>query len=121
MLSDIVLTCFRYKHIPAKPRSEASGMVAQTLPMAAMFMKNKMLSWAALFLAVQSYLNQPTNRPADDKDSQPPILRILFSLISLVTCYLEFIFPSASPAVKRAPVNVAETLSSTIAAATSTN
>lgn len=100
-------------------------MVAQTLPMAAMFMKNKLLSWSAFFLAIQSWLNEPINRPADDTSlstaTQPPLLRILFSFISLATCYIEFFFPAASTNVKRvskAAVDAASATASSIASST---
>lgn len=100
-----------YHHVPAKPRSEAaSGMVSQTLPMAAMFMRNKVLSWSAVFLALQSYLSEPVNKPETaDSAAQPPLLRVVFAAISLATCYLEFFFPGTSPALKRAAAAV-ETL-----------
>lgn len=102
-----------YRHVPAKPRNEAaSGMVSQTLPMAAMFMRNKVLSWSAVFLALQSYLSEPINKPeTTDAASQPPSLRILFGVISLATCYLEFFFPGTSPALKRAAAEVVSPLS----------
>ncbi|ABN66683.1 predicted protein, partial [Scheffersomyces stipitis CBS 6054] len=106
----------RYKHSPAKARNEASGMLAQSLPMAAMFMRNKMLAWSAVFLAVQSYLNEPLNKPAEAADSnstpsQPPLLRVLFAFIGLVTCYLDLIFPGTSPYARRA---VTEAVSETV-------
>lgn len=93
-----------YKHFPAKPRGEASSMVSQSLPMAAMFMKNKMLSWASLFLSIQSYLNEPINKPTseDDQAQQPPLLRVLFAFVSLGTCYMDLFFPGANPAVRAA-------------------
>lgn len=78
-------------------------MIAQALPMAAMFMRNKLLSWSAFFLAVQTYLNQPLNAPAEESSSvQPPLLRILFSLIALGTCYLDVFFPAAGVRPKMA-------------------
>lgn len=93
-------------------------MISQTLPMAAMFMRNKILSWSALFLAVQSYLNEPLHKPEtkDESATQPPLLRVLFALISVFACYVEFIFPLSSP-TKRA-VQAAAT--ATVAAATAT-
>ncbi|CCE81667.1 Piso0_002330 [Millerozyma farinosa CBS 7064] len=93
-----------YRHIPAKPRFETSGMIAQSLPMAAMFMKNKLLAWSALFLSIQSYLSEPINKPAskDPKDtSQPASLRVVFALIALLTCYMDIAFPSTNPSIKR--------------------
>lgn len=92
-----------YHHIPAKPRTEASNMISQTLPMAAMFMRNKLMSWSAIFLAIQSYLSEPINKPTSGKESgaQPPLLRVLFALISLSTCYLDIFFPSTNPALRK--------------------
>lgn len=104
-----------YKHIPAKPRSEASAMISQSLPMAAMFMRNKMLSWASFFLAVQSFLNEPANKP-EGSDQQPPILRVLFSMVSLGTCYMDLIFPSSNPALRRAAKVATDTVSETATA-----
>lgn len=112
-------TNFRYLHVPAKPRSEASStMMSQTLPMAAMFMRNKLMSWSAVFLAIQTYLSEPINKaPSSDSASQPPLLRILFALISLATCYMEFVIPATNPSVKRAAQAAAA--ASTAAAETS--
>ncbi|EDK46538.1 conserved hypothetical protein [Lodderomyces elongisporus NRRL YB-4239] len=72
--------------------------------MAAMFMKNKVLSWASLFLAVQSYLNEPVNKPeADAKEQQQPaFFRILFAFVAIGTCYMDLFFPGTNPALKRA-------------------
>lgn len=78
-------------------------MIAQSLPMAAMFMRNKLLSWSALFLAIQSYLNDPINAERD-ADAQPPFLRIVFAIVSLFTCYIDLFFPNTTPAAKRSAV-----------------
>lgn len=97
-------------------------MVAQSLPMAAMFLRNKMLSWTAMFLSVQSYLSEPTNKVKDPKDtSQPPLLKLAFAAISLVTCYIDIIFPS-QPTAKTAK-SAAETIvsSATSILSTATN
>ena len=97
-----------FKHIPARARNDATGFMAQTLPMAAMFMRNKMLSWTALFLLIQSYLNEPIHKLEVEEQLsssalQPPLLRIVFALIAVFTCYIELVFPKASPlAVQKA-------------------
>jgi len=88
-------------------------MVAQSLPMAAMFMKNKLLSWTSLFLAIQSFLNDPINKQEDpDSTQQPPLLKIVFALIAVCTCYIDLIFPKANPTSKAG--NLAQTASATI-------
>lgn len=90
-------------------------MISQTLPMAAMFMKNKILSWAALFLAIQTYLTEPINKEQNEKEagSQPPLLRLAFAFISLATCYMEFFFPSSSPGIRSAFTEAAASAAST--------
>ncbi|KAG5419727.1 hypothetical protein I9W82_001607 [Candida metapsilosis] len=107
-----------YVHVPAKARKDAGNVLSQSLPMAAMFMRNKMLSWASVFLSIQSYLNEPINKPADeDQGQQTPALRIAFAVISLITCYMDIVFPSTNPAVKRAAKVVSDTATAAATAA----
>ncbi|PVH21770.1 hypothetical protein CXQ85_000761 [Candidozyma haemuli] len=111
-----------YHHVPAKARNDAGSMISQTLPMAAMFMRNKLMSWCAVFLALQAYLTEPINKPEDDAQagSQPPLLRFVFALVSLSTCYLDLFFPSTNPAIKKSALSKAtETVSSIVSEATS--
>lgn len=94
-------------------------MISQSLPMAAMFMRNKLLSWTAVFLAVQAFMNEPINSPKES-EGQPPILRVIFGIVSLLTCYMDLIFPNTSSNAKRDIVSdVASTVASTVSAATS--
>lgn len=90
--------------------------------MAAMFMRSKIMSWSSVFLGVQSYLSEPNNKPASSKDAgaQPPLLKLMFAFISLLTCYVEFFFPSSSPSLKRAAIKAAESVSTAAAEAVST-
>lgn len=83
----------KYVHVVVENKLVATDFVSTNLPMAAMFLKNKMLAWAAMFFAVQSYLNQPIIKSPGD-ESQSPSFRILFALISLVTSYLDLVFPA---------------------------
>lgn len=97
-------------------------MMSQSLPMAAMFMRNKLMSWASVFLAIQTYLSEPLNKPpsASDSSSQPPLLRLAFAFISLATCYIEFFFPSTNAGLARkAAAEAGKTISSAAAEATS--
>ncbi|KGU22567.1 hypothetical protein MGS_04622 [Candida albicans P78042] len=98
-----------YKHVPVKPRKDSTGVIAQSLPMAAMFMRNKVLSWSALFLTVQSYLNEPINKPDADDGSQPPFVKIVFALVSVLTCYMDVFFPNTNPALRMAAKVATET------------
>lgn len=65
-------------------------MFSSTLPLAAMFMKNKIMSWAALFTAIQLYLNEPKVRAPD---AQPASISIVTAIVGLLTCYSDFVLP----------------------------
>ncbi|CEP60057.1 uncharacterized protein LALA0_S01e02058g [Lachancea lanzarotensis] len=90
-----------YKHVPA-PKSTASsasqGVLAQSMPMAAMFMKNKFLAWFAMLTTVHYALNGGDEASAD----QGPLLKILMSAVSLGVCYMNVVFPQPGPADKKA-------------------
>ena len=88
----------KYIHVPVAPKNAAANFVSQNLPLAAMFLKNKSLSWACAFFAIQSYLNEPYIKDPSD-DSQPAIFRIIFSLVAIVTAYLDLLFPSMNTPV----------------------
>ena len=97
-------------------------MLSQTLPMVAMFMKNKALSWLAVFFALQTYLTEPINKAPSNKDAaaQPPFLRFAFGIVSLCMCYLDFFFPATSGTLRvgRLFGNVSEAASTVAATAT---
>lgn len=77
--------------------------------MAAMFMRNKVLSWSSLFLSVQSYLNEPINKPDSDDASQPPFMKIVFAFVAVLTCYMDVFFPNTNPALRMAAKVATET------------
>ncbi|KAL6454042.1 hypothetical protein SBY92_003499 [Candida maltosa Xu316] len=108
-----------YKHVPVKPRKDSSGVLAQSLPMAAMFMRNKLLSWTSLFLAIQSYLNEPINKPPTDEQSQPAILRVVFALVAIATCYMDVVFPGTNPGLQKAAKIASDAAAATATAAAS--
>ncbi|EPE31925.1 hypothetical protein GLAREA_12007 [Glarea lozoyensis ATCC 20868] len=43
---------------PKESASDIAGTLASTLPMAAMFTRNKFISWAAVVLAIQNWLGE---------------------------------------------------------------
>ncbi|RLV96555.1 Uncharacterized protein JA1_000047 [Spathaspora sp. JA1] len=93
-----------YKHVPAKPRNDnATSVMAQSLPMAAMFMRNKVLSWSSVFIAVQAWLNEPINAPPKENEGaqQPALLKVTFALVALLTCYMDVVFPGTNNNLKK--------------------
>ncbi|CDK27190.1 unnamed protein product [Kuraishia capsulata CBS 1993] len=90
----------RYVHTPAETRNAASNFVSQNIPMAAMFLRNKPLAWASLFLSVQNYLNEPTHKAKDE--AMPPFFKLLMGALAVLTTYMDFIFPPVAPAARQA-------------------
>lgn len=91
----------KYVHTPANSRTDVAGPISNTLPMAAMFLRNKAVLWVALFLAVQAWLNEPAHRPANDTLS-PPLLKVAFGFLLLALCYAELVIPGMLPAAQAA-------------------
>ncbi|GME93628.1 unnamed protein product [Ambrosiozyma monospora] len=70
--------------------------------MVAMFLKNKSLSWATLFLAIQSWLADPLIRDPSD-DSQPAVFKIIFAVIAIATSSMDLFMPNMGPGARAPP------------------
>ncbi|EDO17009.1 hypothetical protein Kpol_1065p24 [Vanderwaltozyma polyspora DSM 70294] len=98
----------RYNHAPL-PRDSSvatagfAGVINQSMPMAAMFLRNKFVAWFALIQSFHYYLNIDSDDIAKMKKAdsngmdQPPSIRVLLSLVSLIVSYLELIYPQPAP------------------------
>lgn len=93
-----------YHHVPDKTANEQStAMFTSTLPLAAMFLRNKLIAWAALFTAVQGFLNEPTIQSSSpESQGQPAWITLTTALIGMITCYMDFAVPSMRPLAKQA-------------------
>ncbi|CCU82959.1 hypothetical protein BGHDH14_bgh05041 [Blumeria hordei DH14] len=78
---------------------DIGGTIGSTLPMAAMFTRNKFVGWASVIFAVQSWLGESSE--TKKKSSQPAIFSILMSVMSLFVTYL----PMFIPTTPKAPIN----------------
>ncbi|KAK9378945.1 uncharacterized protein V2V93DRAFT_374591 [Kockiozyma suomiensis] len=76
--------------VPASS-DEISGLLASTLPMVAMFLRNKLIAWSAVLVSVQSWLNETESSRSD---SQPGWIKLIMSLAGLVVCYMDLFFPA---------------------------
>ena len=89
-----------------------------------MFLKNKLIGWASLFVAVQSVLNEPSNASKEQGQDQPAFLKIVLAMVSVFVNYLNVFFPKTS-ASARVQENVGSssvtTGSSTVSSATSSS
>ena len=77
-----------------------SGMLNQSMPLAAIFLRNKFLAWFALVQGVHYLLNTDREQVAKDaaaKDptglDQSPFTRLLIAVGAIIICYIDFIFP----------------------------
>ncbi|KAF3079429.1 hypothetical protein TWF569_010163 [Orbilia oligospora] len=75
---------------PPPPAPEASADIsstmASTMPMAAMFLRNRTIAWASMSFAVQTWLSETPAQKAAGK--QPALFSVLFALISIVVSYM---------------------------------
>lgn len=80
-----------------------SGVVNQSMPMAAIFLRNKFIGWFSFIQSFHYFLtvsdeqltllkNNLVNNPNNFLD-QSPLFKIILCLIGLLVCYLNLIFP----------------------------
>ncbi|KAK7205248.1 hypothetical protein BZA70DRAFT_279415 [Myxozyma melibiosi] len=85
--------CVPYVALEAPaPSDEISGLLASTLPMVAMFLRNKLIAWSAVLVSVQSWLNE--TEASRSEASQPGWIKLVMSLAGLVVCYMDLLFPA---------------------------
>ncbi|KAF7916046.1 uncharacterized protein EAE98_010901 [Botrytis deweyae] len=71
--------------------SDFGGTLGSTLPMAAMFTRNKLIGWASVLFAIQNWLGEsPETRKTS---SQPAYFSVGMSLMALVITYLPMFLP----------------------------
>ncbi|CCD22675.1 uncharacterized protein NDAI_0A05200 [Naumovozyma dairenensis CBS 421] len=90
-----------------------SGLVNQSMPMIAMFLRNKFIAWFALIQCIHYYLNTDEEEVEKNKTKenaspldQSPLIKVLMSTVGLITCYLNLAFPQADLPPPKKPVNV---------------
>ncbi|KAF2021725.1 hypothetical protein BU24DRAFT_339939 [Aaosphaeria arxii CBS 175.79] len=78
---------------PAKDKNDTdmSSTMASTLPMAAIFTRNKMIGWVAVVFSIQSWLAET----AEQKQSSttPAFFSVGMALMSLVVGYMPLLLP----------------------------
>lgn len=83
--------------------------------MAAMFMRNKLMAWTAIFSALQAYLSEPKVKTSDQ---QPAWITLITSLVGLITCYSDFVMPkNVRPAAQAAQATI-ESIGTAVVSAT---
>ncbi|KAH7271451.1 hypothetical protein FSOLCH5_004324 [Fusarium solani] len=90
--------------------TDFSSTMSTTLPMAAMFTRNKLVGWAAVVFSIQSWLGE--SEESKKNSTTPGYFSVGMSIMSLAVTYLPMFLPppgarSASGTEAPAPVPVA--------------
>ncbi|TVY21634.1 Uncharacterized protein LARI1_G000124 [Lachnellula arida] len=80
-----------YQIPTAKEGGDISATLGSTLPMAAMFTRNKFIGWASVVFAIQNWLGESAD--AKKTSSQPAYFSVGMSLMALVVTYLPMFLP----------------------------
>lgn len=88
-----------YTHVPAPKglfgaTSTSQGMLSQSLPMAAMFMRNKFLAWFAVLTTWHAFL---TSQPDAANPTDSPLMKVGMSLLAVGVNYMGLFFPGTNP------------------------
>ncbi|KAL1640554.1 hypothetical protein SLS58_006749 [Diplodia intermedia] len=81
----------------ADPNEKASsdpdfaGTMASTLPMAAIFTRNKMIGWTAVIFALQTWLAETPEQKK--KASTPGYFSVMMAFMSLLVSYMPLFLP----------------------------
>ncbi|QIW99226.1 hypothetical protein AMS68_004744 [Peltaster fructicola] len=74
-----------------KEGADFQGAAASTLPMAAIFTRNKLIGWTAVIFTIQGWLSEtPSQRAAAQT---PALFSVGMSFLSLVVTYLPLFMP----------------------------
>ncbi|KAL5397617.1 hypothetical protein PMIN02_002121 [Paraphaeosphaeria minitans] len=84
---------------PAKDKSDGdmSSTMATTLPMAAIFTRNKMIGWVAVVFALQSWLAETADQRRTA--ATPAYFSVGMSFMSLLVGYMPLFLPPVTPRV----------------------
>ncbi|KAJ9133460.1 hypothetical protein NKR19_g9049 [Coniochaeta hoffmannii] len=76
---------------PSGDSADFSSTLSSTLPMAAIFMRNRYIGWAAFVYSVQSWLGE--SEDSRKNSSTPGYFSVGMSLMSLMVTYLPLFLP----------------------------
>ncbi|KHN98829.1 uncharacterized protein MAM_03291 [Metarhizium album ARSEF 1941] len=73
-------------------KADFSSTISSTLPMAAMFTRNRYIGWAAVVFAIQTWLGESAE--ATRASSTPGVFSVLMSVMALGVTYMPLFLPS---------------------------
>ncbi|BDD63325.1 hypothetical protein MAP00_008229 [Monascus purpureus] len=77
-----------------KDNADMSGAMTSTLPMAAMFTRNRMIGWVSFVFALQNWLAESPDQK--ETASTPGYMSVFMSLMALVVTYFPLFIPPPS-------------------------
>ncbi|KAK7734679.1 hypothetical protein SLS53_007782 [Cytospora paraplurivora] len=81
-----------YQEPLSKPDTpEIGSTISQTLPMGAIFLRNRYIGWAAVVFSVQNWLGESEDNQKNS--STPGYFAVGMSLMSLIVTYLPIFLP----------------------------
>ncbi|KAK2758071.1 hypothetical protein FQN54_004478 [Arachnomyces sp. PD_36] len=83
---------------PPKKEGEAGDMsstMANTLPMAAMFTRNRLIGWTSLVFSLQTWLAETADQKKNA--STPGYLSVIMSIMSVAVTYMPLFMPPVAP------------------------
>ncbi|KAK2774546.1 hypothetical protein FQN52_004250 [Onygenales sp. PD_12] len=88
---------------PPEKKSDAdmASTVSSTMPMAAMFTRNKMIAWASVTFSLQNWMAETPEQKKTT--SSPGYLSVLMSLMAVLVTYMPLFLPPTPKAGNRQP------------------
>ncbi|OOF98569.1 hypothetical protein ASPCADRAFT_1998 [Aspergillus carbonarius ITEM 5010] len=90
-----------------KDEPDMSSAMSSTMPMAAMFTRNRMIGWVSFVFSLQSWLGETPDQKRTA--STPGYMSVLMSLMALVVTYFPIFLPPqaarAAPGTTAAPTS----------------
>ncbi|KAI6357098.1 hypothetical protein MCOR25_007741 [Pyricularia grisea] len=84
---------------PKADGADIQSTISSTLPMAAIFMRNRFIGWAAVVFSLQSWLGE--SEESKNNSATPGYFGVGMSLMSLVVCYLPMFLPPQAGGLNR--------------------
>ncbi|OJD18681.1 hypothetical protein AJ78_01296 [Emergomyces pasteurianus Ep9510] len=84
----------------ASDASDMSSTMSNTMPMAAMFSRNKMIAWAAVTFSLQNWMAETPEQ--QKKSATPAYMGVIMSFLSVLVTYMPMFLPSPAKAAPKA-------------------
>ncbi|ODM18414.1 hypothetical protein SI65_06285 [Aspergillus cristatus] len=75
----------------SKNDADVSGAMSSTMPMAAMFTRNRMIGWVSFVFSLQNWLGETEDQKSSS--STPAYMSVFMSFMALVVTYFPIFLP----------------------------